>query len=44
MAAARRRAYEAAELIRFPGRQMRTDIGAPDRPGVADAGVATGAR
>jgi len=27
VAAARRRAYDGAELIRFDGRQMRTDIG-----------------
>ncbi|MFG0282964.1 MAG: phosphoribosylamine--glycine ligase [Phycisphaerales bacterium JB039] len=38
--AARERAYAAAELIRFPGRQMRTDIAAPGRPGVPATGAA----
>ena len=32
LAAARRRAYEAVDLVRFPGMSYRTDIGAPASP------------
>jgi phosphoribosylamine---glycine ligase len=31
---ARRRAYEAADLIRFEGKVMRRDIGVPNPPAV----------
>ena len=34
LATARRRAYEAVDLVSFPGMSYRTDIGAPASPGV----------